>query len=259
MTILRCLVPLFFLSVSLGLAQEAQPALRNEILLFGEYSGFTDPGRSAHRIGTLQYYRTLSPGVKVFADVTATRRFDRTDGSAGAGAYYIPDQSNSFYGFLAAGFNPEVVPKIDVSLEYTRLIIPRLTASIGYRGLAFSGETVHMAIPGVTVYAIPRWTLTGKVFCARLRTDARLRATFLFHAGYDIDETWMPEVYYTLGSEAFRATSLDLVASQHAWSLTVGGKVQLSDNLRLRLHAMHGVRAGAFEENGLDCAFSFLW
>lgn len=256
---LRVLCALLSLVSTWALSQETQPQPRNEVLLYGQHSGFTDANRSPHSVATLQYYRTISPAVKMFADASATRRFDRTDASAGIGAYYIADPSNSFYGFIAAGFDPVVIPRADVTVEYTRLLLPRLAGSIGYRGLAFAEETVHMAIPGITVYAIPRWTFTGKLFCARLRTDAQLRATFLLHTTFEIDERWMPELYYTVGSEAYRATSLDLVASQHSWSLSIGGKVRLSESLRLRIHAMHGVRGGAFEENGIDCALSVLW
>ncbi len=240
-------------------AQTESPPPSNELLLFTQHSGFTDPRRSAHRMYSAEYYMTASPELKLFGAVSLSRRFDQNDRSAGLGAYYLPDRKQTVYGFLAFGFSPAVIPRADLNLEYTHLLSPRLAGILGYRTASFTGETVHMLIPGMTLYQLDRWTFTPKVFIARLASDPAVHATFFLHTTVDASEMFMPEFYYAVGSESYRVETLDNISSKHSWGITVGAKIRFSDRLRLRAHYQHMVRTGAFEENGVDAAFSFLW
>lgn len=240
-------------------AQTESPPLSNELLFFTQHSGFTDPRRSAHRVYTAEYYVTASPELKLFGAVSLSRRFDQNDRSAGLGAYYLPERGQTIYGFLAFGFSPTVIPRTDLTLEYTRLLSLRLAGSIGYRTASFAGETVHMLIPGMTLYQLDRWTFTPKVFLARLASDPAMHATFLLHTSFDASQTFIPEFYYAVGSESYRVETLDYISSQHSWGITVGAKIRFSDRLALRVHYQHTVRIGAFQENGVDAALSLLW
>jgi YaiO family outer membrane protein len=255
--------PIFLLlaaGIATGIASAQSGASpTTELLLFTQHSGFTDPQRSAHRTLTVQYYHALNPGLKLFGDLTLSRRFDEADRSAGLGAYLHPGENDWLYGFVAVGFSPSVIPRLDATLEYTRLLADRLTASLGYRIASFSAETVHMFVPAVTLYVIPRWTITPRVFLARLSSDATVRATFLLHLTFDLSESVMPELYYAVGSESYRTGALEYFAGRHSWDITLGTKVQLSEHLRLRVHVQHEVRIGAFEENAVDAALSLLW
>ncbi len=240
-------------------AQTESSTPAHEFLLFTQQSGFTEPHRSAHRVVSAEYYVTAGPKLKLFGTGALSRRFDENDLSAGLGAYFRSDSGQMVYGSLTVGFSPVVIPRTDLTLEYTRLLARRLAGFLGYRTASFTGETVHMLIPGMTLYQLERWTFTPKVFLARLASEATVHATLFLHVSFEITDRLMPELYYTVGSESYRAEALDYLASQHAWGITAGAKVQISERLRLRAHYQHVVRTGAFEENALDAALSFLW
>jgi len=248
-----------WMAAGIASAQTDSSLSANELLLFSQHSGFTDPQRSAHRTASVQYYHAPNANLKVFGDVTLSRRFDENDQSAGLGAYLHPGENDWLYVFAAVGFSPTIIPRLDLNLEYTRLFANRLAGLLGYRLASFTGESVHMLVPGITLYEIPRWTITPKVFLARLSSDATLRATFFLHLTFDLSECLMPELYYAVGSESYRAGALDYLAGRHSWALTVGARIQLSHHLRLRAHYQHVMRTGAFEENALDAAISVLW
>jgi YaiO family outer membrane protein len=231
----------------------------NELLLFLQNSSFTSPSRTDHRILEVDYYYRADPKLKLFGTATFSRKFDTDDRGAGLGAYFLPDRQNSFYGYLAIGFSPRVIPKTDLTVEYTRLLGERLAGIIGYRIVSFTSDNVQMLIPGLTVYELSRWTFTPKVFISRLSSDSKLQVTAFLHITYDLSELVMPELYYSVGSEAYRAGSLDYISSQHAWGVTVGGKCMLSGAFAMRVHYQHVIRAGFFEENGVDAALSFFW
>jgi YaiO family outer membrane protein len=239
--------------------QSASSPPDNELLLFFQNSSFTDPTRTDHRTFELDYYYRADSKLKLFGSATFARKFDSDDRGAGLGAYFIPDRQNSFYGYLALGFSPRVIPKADLTVEYTRLLGERFAGIIGYRVVSFTSENVQMLIPGLTFYEIQRWTFTPKVFISRLSSDSRVQATAFLHVTCELSESAMPELYYSVGSEAYRAGSVDYISSQHAWGVTVGGKIKLSGAFVLRLHYQHVVRAGFFEENGVDATLSFLW
>lgn len=250
--------------VCIGLAgtahgQSASSSPDNELLLFFQNSSFTSPSRTDHRTFELDYYYRADTKLKLFGSATFARKFDSDDRGAGLGAYFLPNRENSFYGYLAIGFSPRVIPKTDLTVEYTRLLGDRLAGIIGYRTVSFTSDNVQMLIPGFTVYEIQRWTFTPKVFISRLSSDSKVQATAYLHITYDFSESVTPELYYSVGSEAYRAGSLDFISSQHAWGVTAGGKFKLSEAFVVRVHYQHVVRAGFFEENGVDTALSFLW
>jgi YaiO family outer membrane protein len=239
--------------------QSASFSPDNELLLFFQNSSFTDPARTDHRTFEVDYYYRADPKLKVFGSATFARKFGSDDKGAGLGAYFLPDRQNSFYGCLAIGFSPRVIPKTDLTVEYTRLLGERLAGIIGYRIVSFTSENVQMLIPGLTLYEIPRWTFTPKVFISKLSADSKIQATGFLHVTCDLSESVMPELYYSVGSEAYRAGSVDYISSQHAWGVAVGGKIKLGEAFVVRVHYQHVVRVGYFEENGLDAALSFLW
>lgn len=250
--------------VCIGLAgtahgQSASSSPDNELLLFFQNSSFTSPSRTDHRTFELDYYYRADTKLKLFGSATFARKFDSDDRGAGLGAYFLPNRENSFYGYLAIGFSPRVIPKTDLTVEYTRLLGDRLAGIIGYRTVSFTSDNVQMLIPGFTVYEIQRWTFTPKVFISRLSSDSKVQATAYLHITYDFSESVTAELYYSVGSEAYRAGSLDFISSQHAWGVTAGGKFKLSEAFVVRVHYQHVVRAGFFEENGVDTALSFLW
>jgi len=249
---------LFFASTVSAQTDSLSP--KNEFLIYFQNSSFTEPTRTDHRTLTTQYYYSPSRRFKVFGDFSLSRKFDQDDRSAGLGMYLLPDRKNSFYGFLALGFSPKIVPKVDLTAEYTRLLTDKLAGIVGYRTMAFaSSESVQMLVPGFTVYELQRWTLTPKIFLAKLSSASDIRTTFFLHVTHDLSESVMPELFYTVGSESYRAGSLDYIASEHAWGITIGSKINCSETLRLRFHYQHIVRAGFFEENGVDAALSYLW
>ena len=253
-SILACIT---FAGTAFG--QVPSPSPHNEFLLFFQNSSFTDPSRTDHRTVSAEYYYAADPRLKLFGSAIFSRKFDNNDRAAGLGVYFSPDRENSLYGFLAVGFSPRVIPKIDLTAEYTHLLADRLAGIIGYRTVSFTSESVQMLIPGLTFYEVPRWTFTPKVFVAKLSSDSEMKATLFLHVTYDLSESVMPELYYSVGSEAYRAGSVDYLASSHAWGITIGGKVSLSTAFRVRVHYQHVVRVGLFEENGVDAALSFLW
>lgn len=240
-------------------AQTESSTPAHELLLFTQHSGFTEPHRAAHRIVSAEYYVTVGPELKLFGTGGLSRRFGENDLSAGLGAYFRLDSSQMVYGSLTVGFSPVVIPRTDLHIEYTRLLAQRLAGLLGYRTASFTGETVHMLIPGMTLYQLERWTFTSKVFLARLASEATLRGTLFLHVTFDLTDRLMPELYYAVGSESYRANALDYLAGQHSWGITAGAKVRISERLRLRAHYQHVVRTGAFEENAVDAALSFLW
>jgi YaiO family outer membrane protein len=248
---------LFFASTVSAQIDSLSP--KNEFLMFFQNSSFTDPSRTHHITLTAQYYYSPSRRFRIFGDFSSYRKFDQDDRSAGLGMYLLADRKNSFYGFLALGFSPKIIPKVDLTAEYTRLLADRLAGIIEYRTMAFTSESVQMLVPGLTVYEIPRWTFTPKVFLAKLSSASDIRSTFFLHVAHDLSERVSPELYYAVGSESYRAGSLDYLASQHSWGITIGSKITCTESLRLRLHYQHIVRAGYFEENGVDAALSYLW
>jgi YaiO family outer membrane protein len=246
-------------AASIASAQATSSPPVHELLLFTQQCGFTDPERSPHRIFTAEYYHAPSAALKLFGDLTVSRRFDESDRSAGIGAYVRPDDVRTLYGFLAVGFSPRVIPRADLSLELTQLLSSRLAGILGYRMASYSSETVHMLIPGLTLYQLDRWTFTPKLFLARLASDPEVRVTFFLHATCDLSERLMGELYYAVGSESYRAGALEYLAGQHAWGITIGAKIQISEHVRVRPHYQHTVRCGTFQENAVDAAISFLW
>ena len=256
---------LLFIPVVLGMlasevmADEPVRGPRNELIVFGLNGSFSDYPRSADRTLSLQYYYAASPATKVFVEAGMHRRFDANDQTVGGGFYYNLDRQNSFYGYALAGINADQIPLVDITGEYVRLIIPRVTAGVGYRYVRFTDETVHMVLPSFTLYTFPRWTLTSRFYVSYLQSTADVRLAYLLQVYYDVSEKFIPMLWYSVGSEAYRGGTVDEVRSAYSWSIGGGGKLDLSQSLRLRFGYEYLYRIGVYSQHTLTLAFSVLW
>jgi YaiO family outer membrane protein len=242
-------------------ARADQPVrgLRNELIVFGLNGSFDDYPRSADRTLSLQYYYTASPSAKIFVEAGTHRRFEANDQSVGGGFYYNLDRQNSFYGYGMVGINADQIPLVDITGEYTRLLVPRVTAGIGYRYARFKDETVHMALPSFTLYTFPRWTLASRFYLSYIQSTGDVRFSYLLRVSYDVSERFVPMLWYSVGSEAYRGGTIDEVRSAYSWSLGAGGKFELNRWLRLRFGYEYLYRIEVFHQHTLTVSFSVLW
>jgi YaiO family outer membrane protein len=232
---------------------------RNELIVFGLNGGFADYPRRADRTLSFHYYYAASPSVKLFAEAGMHRRFEANDQSAGAGVYFNLDRENFFYAYGSVGINAEQIPIVDVTGEYTRLVVPRVTAGVGYRYVHFTDETVHMALPSFSLYTFPRWTMTSRFYISYLQSTADVRLSYLLQVYYDVSESFVPLIWYSVGSEAYRGGTVEDVRSAYSWAIGAGAKATLSRWLRLRLGYEYLYRIGVYHQHTLTLAFSVLW
>jgi YaiO family outer membrane protein len=255
----------FILLVLLGagtpglLRADEKPAQRHEVVLMVLYGNFGAYPRSDDRIASAQYYHTAGSTLKLFGEAGSSTRFGRTDFPFGAGAYWKAGQKDYLYAYLLFAVNPAVVANADLTAEYTRVLVKALTGSLGYRLMIFPRETVHIVIPALDLYAIPRWTITGRAYLSTLASASSVQTAFLARAAYDWSDRFTTIVTASAGSEAYRAGSLQDFGTSHSWSAGIGLKIQLSGPFRLRVGYDYIRRSGVFKEDQLTLSTSYMW
>lgn len=247
------------LRVLLILGSASAFAQTKEVILLGQYGGYNPDVHPGDRLLGMELYARISPAWKVFVGGAVQQRFGQYDRSMGAGAYFSPDERNSFFANMQIGFSPVVIPGADVSVEYTRAFGRSMTVSVLYRYMGFRDATVHIAAPSATLYTFPGWMLTAKVFLSSLVGSNTLTGSFLAQVWYEPSETWSPGITYAFGNESYRAGALADVTTASSWSTSVGGKFRLSDSVRLRLSVEHVHRTGAYQLNTVFLAVTYGW
>jgi YaiO family outer membrane protein len=228
------------------------------VLMFlnGSYGAYP---RSDDRSASAQYYFAPSDALKLFGEIGLSSRFGHTDYPFGGGAYWKAGQKDYVYTYLLFAVNPAVVANADLTAEYTRVLVKAITGSLGYRVMMFPRETVHMVVPSMDLYTIPRWTLTGRAYVSKLASGSSVRTAFLVRAVYDWTDGFALLVTATRGSEAYRAGSLQDFSTADSWSAGLGFKYKLSAAVRLRGGYEYLHRMGAFTEHQITLSTSFLW
>ena len=261
--IIRRLTSLIALALVAGVparlaAQEESPK-QNEAMVSLVHGSFGTYPRSDDRIISLQYYHSVSPEVKAFGEFGYWSRFDLSDQPFGGGIYWKADAKNFLYCYGLFALNPAVVSNADMIVEYTRVLFTAFTGSLAYRAMIFPGETVHILIPSVTVYSLPRWTITLRSYLSRLASVPDLKNTLLVQVTYDWTDRFASLLTMTAGSETYRAGSIQDFSSAKSWSVSAGIRVQIGESVRLRVGYEYLKRIGMFEEHSLLLTPSFLW
>jgi YaiO family outer membrane protein len=241
------------------LAAQEEPPKRNEAMVSLVHGSFGSYPRSDDRIVSFQYYHSVSPELKAFGEVGYWSRYDLSDQPFGGGFYWKANEKDYLYCYGLFAVNPAVVSNADMTAEYTRVLFTAFTGSLAYRVMIFPGETVHILIPSVTVYSIPRWTITLRSYLSRLASVPDLENTLLLQVTYDWTDRFASLLTMTAGSETYRAGSIQDFSSAKSWSVSAGIRVQIGESIRLRLGYEYLKRIGMFEEHSLLLTPSFLW
>jgi YaiO family outer membrane protein len=241
-----------------GFAQE-EPARRNEAVVSLFQGNFGSYPRSDDRILSFQYYFSVTPALKVFGGIGHFSRFGLADQPFGGGAYWKASPKDYLYAAGLFAVNPAVVANADLTAEYTRVLLTAFTGSLGYRVMIFPGETVHILIPGVTLYTFPRWTITLRSYVSRLATVPDVRNSLFLQAFYDWTDDLTSVLTATGGSETYRAGSLQDFSSSQSWSAGVEFRIQISEAFRMGLGYTYLKRIGTFEEHSIILTPSFSW
>jgi YaiO family outer membrane protein len=241
-----------------GFSQE-EPLHRNEAMLSMVHGSFGSYPRSDDRLIALQYFLSVSPELKVFGEFGNVSRFGLADQPFGGGAYWKVASQDYLYACGLFAVNPDVVAAADLTAEYTRVLLTALTGSVGYRAMIFPDETVHILIPGVTLYMFPGWTIILRSYVSRLASVPDINNTLFLRGRYDWSDRFASIVTATTGSETYRAGSLQDFSSAKSWSIGVDVRVQLSEAFRMDLGYEYLKRIGTFQEHSIILTPSFSW
>lgn len=237
----------------------AAGAQTHEVILLGQYGGYTPDIHPGDRLVGVEVYSRLGTSWKVFCGGVIQQRFGEDDRSVGAGAYFTPDELTTLYGNLQVGIAPVVIPRLDASLELTRALGRSMTASLLYRYMGFPDDRVHILAPSTSLYALRGWVFTTRVYLSTLAGSHTLTGSFLAQIWYEPSETWSPGLTYAVGNEAYRAGALADITTAASWSTGVCGKFRMSENIRLRLSFEHLNRIGAYQTNTLFASIAYGW
>jgi YaiO family outer membrane protein len=241
-----------------GFSQE-ESVRRNEAMISMAHGSFGSYPRSDDRLIALQYYLSVSPELKVFGEFGNVSRFDLADQPFGGGVYWKFASEDYLYACALFAVNPDVVAKADLTAEYTRVLLTALTGSVGYRAMIFPDETVHILVPGVTLYTFPGWTIIVRSYVSRLASVPDINNTLFLRVRYDWSDRFASIVTTTTGSETYRAGSLEDFSSAQSWSIGIEFRVQLSETFRVHLGYEYLKRIGTFQENSIILTPSFSW
>lgn len=241
------------------LSEELVPRPKNQVYVGYEDENFDVAYRSDHRTYTGQYYRTLTAGLTLYAEVDGYRRFDQDDQSFGLGTYWTIAHGQSLYAYCLVSPNPKVASTVDFSAEYTHAVGGPFDVFLAYRVLAFTTETAHIVSPGISWRMPGGITIRPRVYVSR---TVIARTTSVGYAVQLVAEelgSIRPFLYYSVGNEAYRGITLDNVESSDSWSVSVGARIQVSRGLTLTGAYQYLNRISAFRSNALTVGAGYSW
>lgn len=199
----------------------------NELQIQFSSESFGPPLNQNHTIFTVDYYRELSSNWKPYVHVSRIRKFDVAETQAGGGIYGMLSYENSVFGQILLSPSATVIPRFDVSGEFSEVLMRRLQGTLGFRFLSFKSGQVLVLSPGAAVYVNERFWITGKLYVART-SNGESSLAFLASTAYRLSPDITMRFTGFGGDESFRATTIDEIVAFQSRGVLAGTKIRLN-------------------------------
>lgn len=213
-----------------------------ELQIQGTYESFTKAGIKAHSVGQLELFASLNEAWKPFLHYSREEKFGLADHRFGAGTYFSPGFSLSFFFQGIVTPDAKVAPEVDLSTEVDAGVAGGLEALGGYRFLRFDSVSVHVLHPGLTYYFSGEIWLTASAYLGFTSINTTTDGWLLTCSYLISPQTTMRAGVFT-GNEAFRATTLAELSTLRSDGGFLAAKTRVSESLAidgLYQYTLHG-------------------
>jgi len=229
----------------------------NEVQILGSYESFVESGYSNHFIGGVEYYYSVSAATKMYLHASTVSKFGETDVRLGGGVYHSLTHSMALWAYVLMSPDAAVAPKFDALADIT--ISPSWWELIlGYRYMRFGGADIHTLVPGLSVYVLYGLWGTARGYFSQSTSAGNSRSgTFTIY--------YKPHPLTTIrigifgGNEAFRATSIEEIASYDATGFYLSAKRRLTKLLAIDGTYQYSRRKPGSNSHALTVTLSLLF